>query len=180
MRRGLLILMALLVISGLCAFTKGTINPGGTISYSSYKSYSDDDDAYNVLSFSPQLGYFVIDDLALDLLLNYVSQSEGDASQSGFAIGLGGRYFYKNFYGGLGLKHDMVSWDYGAGYDGSGAANFLDLKVGYLFPIVQNVYVDLGLNYDRGFGKYSGDWSGDNEESTLGLLAGFQIFFPMK
>jgi len=172
----LIALLSLLAVSSLCAFDKGTINPGGSISYTSSKANSDAD-ALSIISFEPQLGYFFMDNICGDLLINYTSMSQGDYSSSDFAVGIGGRYFYNQFYGGLGLMMASSSFDLGSG-SVSVSANYIDLKAGYLIPIVENVYVDLGLKYDMGFGDYGGDGSGANEESQIGLNVGFQLFFP--
>lgn len=178
MRIALLVILSLFLVSGLCAFERGTINVGGTASYSSYKANSDAE-ALNTITFAPQLGYFFIDNLAADLIFNYVSQSQDEASVSAFDIGLGGRYFYKNFYGGLSLMHEIASWD-NVLNDGSGSGNYLGLKGGYLFPIARNVFVDFGAHYNMGLGDYGGDYEGKNEESEFGLNVGFQIFYKVK
>ncbi len=34
---------------------------------------------------------------------------------------------------------------------------YLGLKGGYLFPVVENVYVDFRLKYQMGLGDYGGD-----------------------
>ena len=135
MRIALLVMVTLFLVSGLCALEKGTINIGGNASYTSFKANSDAE-ALNTITFAPQVGYFFIDNLAADLIFQFVSQAEDEASVSAFDIGLGGRYFYKNFYGGLSLMHEMASWDNGL-TDGSGSGNYLGLKAGYLFPIAK-------------------------------------------
>jgi hypothetical protein len=172
----LIALLSLFVVSGLCAFTKGTINPGGSISYSSTK-YDANSDTYTVFSFTPQLGYFFADDLSGDFLINYNSQAQGDISLSDFGVGIGGRYFHNQFYVGLGFMLTSQSFDYGDG-TASVSADYLDLKAGYLVPVVKNVYVDLGIKYEMGIGSYGGDGSGSNNETQFGFNAGFQLFFP--
>lgn len=169
MKTGLLVLLSLFVMTGLFAFEKGTINPGGYLSYTSYKENSDAD-AVNTLTIAPQVGYFVIDDLSVDVNLMYSSNDD----DTGLGFGLGGRYFFPlGFYGGLGLMYESSS----NGSDWSGT--YLGLKGGYVLPLAEHVYADLGLHYDMGFGKYGGDWDEvDNEESEFGFLAGLQIFFP--
>lgn len=178
MKKGLLILLALLVVSSVFAFTKGTINPGGSVSFSSYKSFSDDE-AMTTIAFMPQLGYFVVDNVAVDLLLNYTSMSYDEESGSTLGFGVGGRYFYSilpgKLYGGLGLLYNSDAYDDGV-FDASVSSTFLNLKAGYLFPIAENVFIDFGAKYDMGFGSYGGDGSGDNEQSQLGINAGLQIF----
>lgn len=189
MKRGLLILVALVVASSVFAFTAGTINPGGTVSFSSYKSNADEKPT-TMLLFSPQVGYFVIDNLSLDLALQFSSENQaaGDFnskySSTGMALGLGGRYFYQNFYGGLALMYSSSSYESG-NFDGGVTATYFNVMAGYLVPIAENVYIDLGLDFAKGFGNYGGksyDNGPDvkNEMSDIGFNAGFQIFFPIR
>ncbi len=192
MKKGLLILLALIVASSVFAFTKGTINPGGTVSFTSNKLNSDQK-AITIFSITPQVGYFVMDNLSADVLMNYtyVGQSKGDYndeySSSNLGLGIGGRYFYPlepgKIYGGLDFLYNSLSWESGPD-DGSSNAMYLDLKGGYLIPVVENVYVDFGLKYQMGLGDYGGDDYEDapdeykeNEESTFGVNIGLQIFF---
>ena len=173
MRKGLLILITLLIVTGLCAFEKGTLNPGGTVSYTSYK-FDADADAESIISFAPQVGYFFIDNLAGDLMINFENWTQGDDSANDIGVGIGARYFYNNFYGGLGFMYhsctDIAEFNE--------TSMFINVKAGYMVPIVENVCIDLGLKYKMGLGEYGGDASGDNNESTLGFMAGLQIFFP--
>jgi len=179
MRLTLLVIVTMFLVSGLCAFERGTINVGGIASYTSYKEDSDAD-ARNYITIAPQVGYFFIDNLAADLIFALQTYSTEGYSNSTFDIGLGGRYFYKNFYGGLALMHEAYSYDEEGWGDGSGSANYLSLKGGYLFPIARNVFVDFGAHYHMGLGDYGGDWDGKNEESEFGLNVGFQIFYKIK
>lgn len=167
--------MVLTLVSILFAFPKGTINPGGTVYFQSYKADSDAD-AETTIAFMPQVGYFFIDKLAADVLLNYMSISEGDDTVSQLDLGLGGRYFFDKLYAGLGIVHNNWTWKNGVDIKKSG--NYLELKGGYLLQPARNVYLDLGLKYRMGIGKYGGDFDDiDNEESALMLGVGFQIFY---
>jgi len=197
MKKGLLILLALIVASSVFAFTIGTINPGGTVSFTSNKHNSDHNDI-TMFSITPQVGYFVMDNISADVLLNYMYEGqEGGVqnlkySSSLLGIGIGGRYFYPlapgKIYGGLDLLYNSLSWEdeyYGGKDDGGWNAMYLGLKGGYLFPVVENVYVDFGLKYQMGLGDYGGDDYEDapdeykeNEESTFGINIGLQIFIP--
>jgi hypothetical protein len=53
---------------------------------------------------------------------------------------------------------------------------YLVPKLGYMMPLAENVFVDLGLKYQMGFGDYGGDGSGSNEQSVLHLGVGLQVF----
>jgi len=197
MKKGLFILLALIIASSVCAFTKGTINPGGTVSFTSFKPNSDEK-AITMFSITPQVGYFIIDDFSADVLLNYMYEGQnGDEHESEYStsllgIGIGGRYFYPvepgKIYGGMDFLYNSFSWEDeydGEKYDGNRNAMYLDLKAGYLFPVVENVYVDFGLKYQMGLGDYGGDDYEDaldeykeNEESSFGINIGLQIFIP--
>ncbi len=203
MKKGLLVLLSLLVVTCMFAFEQGTINPGGVVSFSSYKpatTPTDKESSTTNITFAPQVGYFVIDNVSVDLLLSYQSNSQGKSdynsknSGSRLGIGVGGRYFYQNFYGGLGLTYASSSskWTSSStglvsesGYSGT----YIGLKAGYLVPVVENVFVDLGMKYDMGFGSYGGknyDVAGmpddykKNNESNISIGAGLQIYFPIK
>ena len=193
MKKGLFILLALIIASSVCAFTKGTINPGGTVSFTSYKPNSDQK-AITKFGITPQVGYFVIDNLAADVLINYTyeGQSKSDYhdeySASFLGIGIGGRYYYPvepgKIYGGMDILYNITKIKVGS-IDNDYNAKYLDLKAGYLFPVVENVYVDFGLKYQMGLGDYGGDDYEDvpdkykeNEESIFGFNIGLQIFIP--
>jgi hypothetical protein len=200
MKKGLLVLLSVLVVTCMFAFEQGTINPGGTVSFSSYKHATDPTykpSSTTNITFAPQIGYFVIENLCADLSLTIGSRSQGKSdynnenSNSHLGIGIGGRYFYNNFYGGLGLKYvsNSDSWTSSAGVKSDGGYNgtYLDLKAGYLVPIVENVFVDLGLKYNMGFGSYGGedykntpDDYKKNNEGDISFGAGLQVFFPIK
>ena len=112
MRKIVLILLAVFAVGALSAFNQGTINPGGYVAISSEKSDSDDDATTSIV-VAPQIGYFVIDNLAVDLLLNVGTASQSsdgyDYSATSLGIGLGARYFFLNFYGGLGFNYESLA-----------------------------------------------------------------------
>lgn len=167
MKKGILILFSLLFVVAAFAFDQGTINLGGTASFESAKANSDAD-AETMFSLSPNVGYFVIDDLSVDLNLSYVNY-DGDSSAMG--IGLGARYFYMNFYGGLQFDYRTVGTD-----DWDVSSMYITPKIGYMMPLAQNVYVDLGLRYQMGIGDYGQDGSGSNESSVIHFGVGLQVF----
>ncbi|HOC95979.1 MAG TPA: hypothetical protein PK802_03925 [Candidatus Cloacimonadota bacterium] len=195
MRKIVLILLAVFAVGALSAFNQGTINPGGYVAISSEKSDSDDDATTSIV-VAPQIGYFVIDNLAVDLLLNVGTASQSsdgyDYSATSLGIGLGARYFFLNFYGGLGFNYESFSTKEEVSKveeKYSASAMYITPKIGYVLPLASNVYADFGLNYRMGIGKAKGslevanvetEWDSDNEYSKLQLMAGLQIFFPKK
>lgn len=176
MKKGLLILLSLLVVSSVFGFTQGSMLVGGTAGLSVTKSDSDDDPTTTV-SISPQLGYFVIDKLAADLILSAESQSDGDNSVAVLGIGAGGRYFFDYLYGGVDLQYRQATYDFEISDKITSTAMFGTLKAGYLIPLSQRAFVDLRGSYQMGLGDYGGDSSGKNESSGLGFTAGLQVLF---
>ena len=166
MKKGILIFVSLLFVVAAFAFDQGTINLGGSAYFESVKANSDTD-AVTVFSLNPNVGYFIIDNLSADLNLS-VTSFDGNTD---FGIGLGGRYFYNNFYGGL--QFDYKSMDMGSA---TMSAMYLTPKIGYMMPLAENVFVDLGLRYQMGFGDYGGDATGSNETSVVHLGVGLQVF----
>ena len=172
MKKMMIFVIVLLFLSSAYAFDKGTINAGGGLSFSSTKANSDADAATNFL-LAVKGGYFIMDNLSLDLVLQYSSWSQGDYDDSSTALGLGGRYFFMDkFYAGPAFLHTSSGDS-----DWSSTANFLKLEAGYLHPLVENVYLDFGVNYQMGFGEYGGDGAGDNEETAFNIAVGLEFFF---
>ncbi|MCB5252929.1 MAG: hypothetical protein RBR69_03425 [Candidatus Cloacimonadaceae bacterium] len=167
MKKGILILFSLLFVVTAFAFDQGTINLGGSASFESVKADSDAD-AESIISINPNVGYFVIDNLSADLNLGYIDY-DGDVST--LSIGIGGRYFYRNLYGGLQFDYQSMSIN-----SSDYTAMYITPKFGYVMPLAENVFIDLGLKYQMGVGDYGGDGSGSNESSVLQVGVGLQIF----
>lgn len=174
MKKVLVLFVGLILVSSMYAFDAGTKTVGGWIGYESYTP-DKDADPITTLIFHPYGGYFVIDNLCADLLFVYSSENSKDWDDpvTHLGIGIGGRYFYDNIYGGLGFLMESESFG-----DLSVSSNFLQIKLGYVYGIAENIYVDFGGRYYMGFGEYGGDGEGDNEETGFNIGAGIGIFFP--
>ncbi|MDP8209369.1 MAG: hypothetical protein RAO94_10510 [Candidatus Stygibacter australis] len=171
MRKLIIFGLLLFLTASAYAFEKGTVNVGGNVSYSSIKANSDAD-AYTIFLFSSQAGYFVRDNIALDIGFD-LSVADYDGSETSLIFDIGSRYFIGDiFYSGFKV---MVQTYSGGGFKLS--QNFVQLGAGYLVPLVKNVvYLNLDVNYTMGIGDYGGDISGTNEESRLNFGAGIEYF----
>ena len=124
-------------------------------------------------------------DISLDILLWWqsVSQPYGlmkDTSTyktNDILIGVGGSYYFGNIYGAAAILYELYSYKYETKSDDTSTENgmFLGFGVGYLLPVVENVFVDIGANYLMGLGKYSGDSDADNKETELSIGAGLVV-----
>ncbi|NQV17965.1 MAG: hypothetical protein HQ534_05420 [Armatimonadetes bacterium] len=134
-----------------------------------------DSDPVTAIEIQPWGGYFVVDNICVDVLLSYVSANSDawDDAATEFGIGIGGRYFFNQIYGGVGFM--MESYDE---FGDKFSANYLVFYAGYLYPLVENIYLDAGFIYEMGIGKYGGDLDDfDNEESGFDIGVGIDIFF---
>jgi hypothetical protein len=173
MKKNLIFIVCLSLAVSVFGFEAGTKGLGGHISLSNYK-YNDDYPSVTTLSFSPEISYFVVDNLCVDLSPRFgVSWMKGEDPNVGVGISIGARYFIKNFYGG-GAFYYSKSGQKGYKY----SSKYLELKLGHLVGIAKNIYLDLGVIYQHGLGKIISPYSKiDNDESTIEALAGITIFF---
>ncbi|MBW6516635.1 MAG: hypothetical protein K0B81_08510 [Candidatus Cloacimonetes bacterium] len=176
MKKGFLIIITLLILGGLSAFQEGTINVGGSLSYAVSK-LNEDADSHTEFSFKPQFGYFVMENLVGDVIfeLNHVKQ--GDHGETTFLLGIGGRYFIDRFYAGAAFLQQGYRYEFKSSSAYKWSASYLELKAGHLIPVVEMLYVDLGVNYRFGIGEYGGDVGGDNEWTQFRFMGGLQFFF---
>jgi hypothetical protein len=177
MKRGLLILFSLLLVSTVFAFNQGAMLVGGQAGLNISKANSDDD-ALTTITLAPEFGYFVINNLCVDAILAFGSQSKDEYSMSAIGIGLGGRYFFDKLYAGLDLQYQSETRDYDE-FSGKFTVSSMygTLKTGYLIPLTPSAFVDLRGNYRMGLGDYGADGSGKNESSDFGFTAGLQVLF---
>ena len=183
MKRILVLILAFLVVSSVYAFEAGTKNVGGRFEFESIEI---DKNSAGTVYFTiyPIIGYFFMNNVCADILLEYTYEDDKDYDKkvNDFGLGIGGRYFYKNIYGGAGFLMEFGNEE-GTDNDGHDfeeetSANYLYFIAGYLYPIAGNVYLDAGFSYEMGIGKYGGDLKGtDNEQSSFGFGAGVDIFF---
>ena len=176
MKKYLMIVVALMAVSAVFAFQPSSMLIGGGFEFKSEQADADDD-VRTTIAFYPQLSGFVIENLCGDLILSYASSSYQKNSDSIFGIGVGGRYFFKNLYGGADFSYNLIN-SKALGAKLKTNAMYLTPKVGYLAPVTPNTYIDLQGYYKMGLGTYGGDLADfdfDNEESCFGIRVGVQV-----
>lgn len=176
MKRIVLIAIVTALCFSLNAFQEGTINVGGSASLSVTK-LNEDAKSIRTISFRPQVGYFVMDNLVADLLFGFSNARQSIYRETRFSFGLGGRYFINQFYGGLGFFQEAYRAEASNIYSHKESATYYMVRTGYLIRLTENTFVDLGLQYQSGIGEYGGDAEGDNEWQSLRLITGLQFFF---
>nr|MDK2851177.1 hypothetical protein [Candidatus Cloacimonadota bacterium] len=174
MKKTVLLFAIIFIVTSAFAFEKGTINPGGTASVKLTKDNSDSG-TLTTISIHPQLGYLVVDNLSLDAMVIFESQSMSGDVISSLGLGVGGRYFFNRIYGGLDFEFTSSTIDIDF-IDNNITAMYLQPKLGVLFPLGEKVFVDLNAAYKLGIGNYGGDSDDSNESSELSFNLGLQYF----
>ena len=183
MKKIIVLVICLLITTSVFAFDTGTKIIAGSVYYNSHK-FNEDIDATNTFTLEGGGSYFLMPNISLDLLLMWQSVSQpymkGSTSTiSNIFLGAGGSYYFGNIYAMAAILYKI----YSSKCDSKGDpwtqnGMYLGFGVGYLLPVVENVFVDIGANYRMGLGKYSGDAEGDNKETDLSIGAGLVVAIP--
>ena len=143
----------LLVSMSFANWTEGTKSVGGGFTWSSSKTGTND--AVTTMIVNPAVGYFVMDNMAVNFGLAYSKVGDFDAT-TGWNIG--GTYYMNEWYG-------------NAAYGTTGAddSNYLRFGGGYLHSLSDGIYLNTGLQYNMGMG--------DNETNTTNFVVGVSTYF---
>jgi len=158
------IMLTILINISLAQFPSGIKNIGGTISY--MKLYHNNESNSSYLTIAPSGGYFLIDNFAIIASINKVSvrwdSDNGTETSNGFGFGIGAKYFVDNIYGGA--SYISQKWE------NNNAFTQLLVEAGYLYGLNESVYLDFGLDYNKGLGNYA-------YRSTITIGVGVITFF---
>ncbi len=148
---------------------KGNWLVGGSAGFNSYKPKGADESLTNI-SFAPNLGYFLMDNLAVGAAIGYESTSFGDASTSSFGVGPFVRYYFLNL-GESAKLMAQASYTFNTETPDEGdsvSGSTLGLGAGVAYFLNPHVALEGILGYSSN----SGDLG---EGSGFGLNVGFQI-----
>lgn len=164
--------LSVFILALTCQLSFGQANQGawmvgGSVGFTSH-SIKDVDDKTTDINVSPNVGYFVINNLAVGLNLDWNSSKTGDAdADTDLGIGPWARYYvYKGLFAQAGYNYRSLKL---GGGDAVNGGNIL-LGVGYSWFLNNSVAIEPALGYSIG----SGDLLKDH--STFGLRIGVQAF----
>lgn len=158
--------------------TKGTIEAGGSLGFSSATSVSNGESSSNSLStirLEPYIGYFIVNGFELGLEPSFTLQSSGGNSSASFGI-----YFAPAWN--FDLKSKLFPFlegriGYNSFNDASSSGLAWGLRGGVKVQVGNSALVNLALSYDQ-ITKNPKDWDGKrNGENIFAVNAGFTIFF---
>ncbi|MCH7852352.1 MAG: hypothetical protein IIC41_06160 [Candidatus Marinimicrobia bacterium] len=165
----LVIIIALLgTLQAQNPLAKGLMTAAGGVSWQT--DYYDGADGGSTLSLTPNVGYFVTDNIQAIVGLNWsrftFPDDWGIDPFSLTALVLGGRYYMPLGFGPVyaGALFNYFKWS-----DDDEATNSLDIQAGYLKFFNDNLALDIGFNYNMGLG--------DNKSSSFMLGAAAVVFF---
>ena len=171
------------IILGQNFATKGAIELGGSIGFSSTTFVEDGesgDEALSSFTFQPYVGYFLVNGFELGLIPSFTSQSQGDASISSYGVYLAPAWNFdlkSNLFpfieGRIG--YSSSNYDYGE-IDATLSGLSWGLRGGLKAQVGNSALVNFALYYDQ-LTMNPEDWEGDrNGENVFGVNAGFTIF----
>jgi hypothetical protein len=163
--------------------TKGTIEVGGSLGFSSTTYVSDGQSSTNSLStvkLEPYIGYFVVNSFELGFIPSFTSQNYGDNSVSSFGIYFAPAWNFNLKSNLFPFLEGRIGYNTSTSDDGTGKSTYSGLawglRGGVKVKVGNSALVNLALSYDQ-ITKNPKDWSGDrNGTNVFGINAGFTIF----
>ncbi|CAN5488294.1 hypothetical protein BH11BAC2_BH11BAC2_01600 [soil metagenome] len=154
------------------------VGASSNLGFSSGKVDKDQDDATTNFNITPTIGYFLIDNLAAGIALDFNSSKTGDYKSSTFGLGPFVRYY-------LPMKvFGQLSYAFGSSTsnDGSGSGDVkantgdLGIAVGYAWMLNDNISLEPSIRYD--LTSYKPDGADESiKGSTFGINVGFTLYF---
>lgn len=153
--------LGLMMSLSLAQFTTGTKSAGGSVGWSS--TTYDGEAMYTMLTIAPSVSYFAMDNLGVSFGLAMLTMTpEGGDAATSTSFGLGAKYYMNSIYAGGSYNSNKPDAD-------ADALTNLRIEAGYLYGLSDNVYLDIGLDYDMGMG--------DNKAGGMALGVGVATFF---
>lgn len=160
--------------------TKGTIEVGGSIGFSSTTSVSNGESASNsttTIRLEPYIGYFIVNSFELGFFPSFTSQSYAGSSSTSLGIYIAPAWNFN-------LRSNLFPFLEGrVGYSStsSGGSTYGGLawgaKGGVKVKIGNSSLFNLALSYDQLTYNPSGSSGGRNGYNVFAINGGFTVFF---
>ena len=163
----LIILMSTALTHAQNPLAKGLMSASGAVSFTS--NSFDGEDAGSTLSLTPFGGYFINDQVQINVGLSFVNFSPPAGDSFSFTtLQLGGRYFYPLEFAPV---YAGGSFNYAKSSEADEAFNSINIQAGMLQFFSDNFAMDWGLIYNKGLG--------DNKNTSLTLAGAVSLFFTL-
>ena len=166
------LLLSLTLVAGLGLAANAQTEKGGYIvgAQAASINYNTTSEVFS-LNLSPQVGYFVKDNLAVGASAGLGIVSASGTSTTSWSIGP----FARAYFGGTETSKFFAQGNVGIGGVSGDTAYNLGAGLGYTYFITKNVGLETGLGYN-----YTDATGGGASSSNLGLNLGFQIYLGKK
>lgn len=169
-----------LAIAGFSQTEKGSWLLGGNIGYtSSNQSETGGSSSYGIFTLNPKFGFFPVNNLAVILNTDYVSESSGNFSDHSLMIGPAVRYYFP----GSPAVRVFVGTGVGFGSTSDTHSTSYQIEAGPSFFLTPAVALEMNVNYQSTSSKYNnGDPQLPNSYtlSQIGIGFGFIIYLSAK
>lgn len=168
----LIVLVSLTRMVSAQTVNSGAWMVGGNLGFNSIKT-DGDDNSETWFNLSPNVGYYIINDLAIGARLSLVSYSYDGASESQFGFGPWARYYFVNsLYAQAGIDFGSTGMDFFSLLADEGSTT-LNFGIGYSWFLNNSVAIEPSLLYSI----YSADEEGLFADYTrFGFNIGVQAF----
>lgn len=191
MRKITLLFAALFIFASLSFSqnfaTKGTIEVGGSIGFSSTTSVSDGQSASNsttTIRLEPYIGYFVVNSFELGFEPSFTTSSYGDYSSTSFGIYFAPAWNFDLRSNLFPFLEGRIGYNTYSSDDGNSATEdptysglAWGLRGGVKVQVGNSALVNLALSYDQITMNPKGWDGGRNGQNIFAFNAGFTIFF---
>lgn len=176
MKKILLVLaVSLFAFNAFAQTEKGAFRVGGAADLSFINSKFDgDDDSTNNINLGVDAGYFVIDNLSINLGLGFGYTKIGDSNATAFGVNVGARYYLpvKVFFDAafdLTYSKAKINDVSGDGLTGTGVT----LMAGYAWFLNERIAIEPAIGYRLGLSNKDDG----TKQNNFGVQIGFGLYF---
>lgn len=183
------IITSLIALGGILAhettygqLQKGNLLLGGNIGNINFGSSINPDESFS-MSFSPKVGYFIVDNLAIGLAHPWYASWGSEMNSSSNAFSVFGRYYFNDaktivlnkarFFVELetGFGTNRTKYKPVPSYVVKNSYGIFDVEAGFAYFLTSNVALEAALKLENTFYATSSN-------TALGIRLGFQIHLP--
>jgi opacity protein-like surface antigen len=170
----------ILALAGFSQTEKGSWLLGGNIAYAStHETETGSSSTYSTFTLNPKIGFFPVNNFAVILNTNYISESSGNFNDHILSIGPSVRYYFPGsesvrFFAGTGVGFGSTSDTHNTSYQ---------FEAGPSFFITPAVALELNINYQTTNTKYNNDdpqLPNNYNQSQFGIGFGFIVYLNGK
>jgi hypothetical protein len=172
-------ILMVFALAGFSQTEKGSWLLGGNIAYSStHETETGNSGTYSTFTLNPKIGFFPVNNFAVILNTNYISESSGNFNDHILSIGPSVRYYFQGqsvrFFVGSGVGFGSTSDTHNTSFQ---------FEAGPSFFLTPAVALEMNINYQSSSTKYNdadSQFNSNYTQSQFGIGFGFIIYLNGK